>query len=1188
MKMVQLCVVGAAAALLALQAVPGSATERPNIRRGAGSAAGSRASAVQAGAGAVNAPGLVTSREAVSGRATFIWSVGPDRRARAGASPEAAARHYLEQHAAHYGAGARELDTVVLRRIHDTGRGGILAIFGQRVEGIDLEGVRVTVLMKRNLDLVALGGSLMPTNVSGKGPGGADQAFIRGPEDALDVAFRDLFGLDSSGSWRADGERNGASVWKLLPSAEIATGVTLWGPSRVWQVWHPAADGLVAAHKLEILANDADGDVSYSYVINARDGEILQRTNLTDDVHQYRAWSGADPLTTPLDGPISDVTPHPTGLPDGTAPSFIAPTLALLGEFNATLDPWLANGAVQTLGNNIDAYADLFAPDGYSNGDLRAVTTGAGIFDHSYDTLLAAGANSTQTYAAVAHLFYVTNWLHDFYYDSGFDEAAGNAQTNNFGRGGAGGDEMRAESDDFGGTNNANMSTPADGLSPRMQMYPWNGPGSRFVRRLIPLPEVEFPHGTAASGVIEYDVTANLALYVDATPPINDGCEVATNAGELAGKIALIDRGLCAFAVKAANAFAAGAVGAIIANVVPLQATTNMSGTFPIASVNITKENGDILKADLAGGPVSMRLFRHSDPLRSGSLDTMIVAHEWGHYFHHRLQDCGSDQCRAQSEGWGDFVALHTAIEDGDNYDGGVYGPGIYTTAQFGPDAAYFGIRRFPYSTDFTRNGLTFRHIALGEPLPATPISPAGWQNNGNSEVHNAGEIWASMLLEAYVALLTDTPPAPFAAPEGGPRLTFDEARRRMADYMAAGLQMTPVDSTFTETRDGILAAAFAADELDYLAMVQAFATRGAGSCAASPPRFSSDFVGVDEDFTLGARMAATEATFDDDVLSCDNDGYLDSLETGTVRLSVSSLGPEPLEGTEISLSSDNPHVTFPSGNTVILGTLDFGETANVAIPVAADGTTIQISSVTITVTVSDPETCEVEIVSTRTLDLAVNEQPSSFDNVEPVSTTWTESGDAGLWTRVDDAGNRVWHGADSGFVTDTRLESAPIQINGTGNVVLEFDHRYSFEYDATHWWDGGVIEYTADGGSSWTDLSELVVMPYDGVITNISGNPLADRNAFSGQNPSYPAMDHLALDLGGPLAGQTVQFRFRIGTDSGTGAEGWDIDNIHVTNASNQPFIGFTGDSAVCSADELFVDGFESGDSTAWSSVAP
>ena len=44
---------------------------------------------------------------------------------------------------------------------------------------------------------------------------------------------------------------------------------------------------------------------------------------------------------------------------------------------------------------------------------------------------------------------------------------------NNFGRGGLGNDDVRAESQDGGGINNANFSTPPDGQRPRMQMYIW-------------------------------------------------------------------------------------------------------------------------------------------------------------------------------------------------------------------------------------------------------------------------------------------------------------------------------------------------------------------------------------------------------------------------------------------------------------------------------------------------------------------------------------------------------------------------------------------------------------------------------------------------------------------------------------------------------------------------------------------
>jgi hypothetical protein len=76
--------------------------------------------------------------------------------------------------------------------------------------------------------------------------------------------------------------------------------------------------------------------------------------------------------------------------------------------------------------------------------------------------------------AAVTNLFYWNSIVHDVLYGYGFDEPSGNFQVNNYGRGGAGGDDVQAEAQDGGGTNNANFSTPAaDGGRPRMQMYLW-------------------------------------------------------------------------------------------------------------------------------------------------------------------------------------------------------------------------------------------------------------------------------------------------------------------------------------------------------------------------------------------------------------------------------------------------------------------------------------------------------------------------------------------------------------------------------------------------------------------------------------------------------------------------------------------------------------------------------------------
>ena len=73
----------------------------------------------------------------------------------------------------------------------------------------------------------------------------------------------------------------------------------------------------------------------------------------------------------------------------------------------------------------------------------------------------------------------MNNMIHDIMSLYGFDEASGNFQANNYGRGGTGGDYVRAEAADGNGSNNANFNPPVnDGGTPRMQMYLW--PGAQF------------------------------------------------------------------------------------------------------------------------------------------------------------------------------------------------------------------------------------------------------------------------------------------------------------------------------------------------------------------------------------------------------------------------------------------------------------------------------------------------------------------------------------------------------------------------------------------------------------------------------------------------------------------------------------------------------------------------------------
>src|SRR5262249_2391009 len=99
------------------------------------------------------------------------------------------------------------------------------------------------------------------------------------------------------------------------------------------------------------------------------------------------------------------------------------------------------------------------------------------VFDFAMD--LSAQDPTNYGSAAVTQLFYWCNWYHDRLYQLGFTEAAGNFQSNNFGRGGFGHDDVQADAEDGSWLNNANFSTPPDGSPGRMQMYLFNGMSPR-------------------------------------------------------------------------------------------------------------------------------------------------------------------------------------------------------------------------------------------------------------------------------------------------------------------------------------------------------------------------------------------------------------------------------------------------------------------------------------------------------------------------------------------------------------------------------------------------------------------------------------------------------------------------------------------------------------------------------------
>jgi hypothetical protein len=540
-------------------------------------------------------------------------------------------------------------------------------------------------------------------------------------------------------------------------------------------------------------------------------------------------------------------------------------------------------------------------------------------------------------------------------------------------------------------------------------------------------------------------------------------------------------------------------------------------------------------------------------PERDGDLDNTLIAHEWGHYLHHRLASCEIGvQCTGMSEGWADFNALLMMLRDGDNRDG-TYAVSPYGTANGQFDAAYFGIRRFPYSRDRAKNDLSFRHIADAAELPPGPQGIFG-AGDPNSEPHNTGEVWASMLWEAFNVLI-DAHDVP-------------TARRRMSDYVVAGLLLTPPEATFTEARDAILAGASALDSDDMLVMAAAFAGRGAGTCAVSPSNDALDNAGVIESGTLASRLGLGDLALREDGVSCDHDGYLDPGESGSLRATLTNGGPVAAEDITVTAAASVSGLSF---GTLHIALIPPFSRVDVTLPVTALASAPRSTTVTVTVQAHSLGGCDRQPVSgALNAVIGVDESAavSRVDQVETVFTPWARTGIDGeqLWTRVAEAdGNHVWLGKDIAQSSDIQLVSPTLQVSMTAPFVVRVSHAYNFTAFLPFLFDGGVIEISSDGGTTWDDVTRFGVDPgYTGQIQGF-GNPLLFRTAFSAISPGYPARQPLVLDFGTQLAGQHIQLRFRIGTAFPSGAIGWTLDDIKVSGTDNTPFPALVAEPAVC-----------------------
>ena len=219
-------------------------------------------------------------------------------------------------------------------------------------------------------------------------------------------------------------------------------------------MWLPMDGGLRLTWRVDI---EPGGDPQrYDVLIDSQSGEVLLRRNrVRNAVGTGRVLQSSPALA---------IDPRrPDEMPSSVSGCPPPSNFELRGLTNQFRDPAavLFDGGRLT-GNNARAFIGSTATE----APAGTIDSSGWLFDFPFNS----------TGAAATSLFFAVNYAHDFFYDLGFDEAAGNFQANNFGRGGVAGDAVHLIAR-AAGRNNATFQVEPDGINPVISMFLWDGAG---------------------------------------------------------------------------------------------------------------------------------------------------------------------------------------------------------------------------------------------------------------------------------------------------------------------------------------------------------------------------------------------------------------------------------------------------------------------------------------------------------------------------------------------------------------------------------------------------------------------------------------------------------------------------------------------------------------------------------------
>ncbi len=587
-----------------------------------------------------------------------------------------------------------------------------------------------------------------------------------------------------------------------------------------------------------------------------------------------------------------------------------------------------------------------------------------------------------------------------------------------------------------------------------------------------------------------------------------------------------------------------------------------------------------------------MQMFRcnMATPSRDGDYDAVVIAHEYGHGISNRqVGGPTNTSClgttQQPGEGWSDWLGLvYTALPTDLGTDARTIGGYLFNNG---------GIRDLPYSTDPAVNPWTYEDIA-GAAVP-----------------HGVGSRWAQVIWDVYWALVDQY---------GFDANLYDAAggsgNQRAMLYINEGLKDTACGPSFLDTRDGVIQAAV--DNFggaDVCILWEAFAAFGLGTDAVSP---SPNSTAVTNGFALPVECIAefSMAVVDTHEGVCapvDATYNIDIGNNGSVEPVTLSVAPVPAGAS--SAFSVNPVTPVGSSVLTISGTASAApgsymmsvsgtnSTGTIGIDLTLDISNAVPGAATLTAPVDNEvgtptapnfmwnaatqgltyllEVADDAAFSNIVFSVTVaGTSHASMTNLDPdTEYFWrvTASNDCGTggtstvfsFTTANElcfaASLSVPDNVPAG-VTDTQVILTGGELTDI-NVRLDMTHTFlgDLRFTLTHMDTGtSVVIFDRPGGCSGNDMTAELDDEATDPLACTNGNTPAIDGFFVPANP-LSAFD--GEDLSGTWV---INVSDNAGIDTGTLNEWCLISGI------------------VPTIPPMFTDGFESGDTSAWSASAP